>query len=378
MHREILPGVIFSPARLAIDLAEGLQAGGAQVTLFTPGPVETSVTNETADLSLFEKELGARGDTYLELLKKHPFTFVTLARQVQSEIVARAYQMANNGDLDIVHIYTNEEDIALPFASLCSKPVVFTHHDPFNFLVKYKSVFPKYKRCNWISMSLAQRAAMPPDTNWLANISHGLPKDLYNFEPSGRDYIAYLGRIIEPKGVHVAIQAVKEYNRQAARPVSLKIAGKHYAGYKKDVYWQTKIQPEIDGHAVQYAGYIKETSAKQAFLGGAKLLMVPSLFDEPFGMVMIEAMACGTPVLGLGSGAIPEVIEDGRSGIVAAKVLDPAGRLDETATANALAAAIPRAAKISRQSARQAFERRFTTEHMCADHLAAYRKLVIG
>jgi hypothetical protein len=112
MQDKILPNVIFSPGKLVLDLAEGLQAQGHDVTLFTPGPITTSVKNETADLSLFQQELDVRGDSYMDLLKKHPFTFVTLSRQVQSEIIAKAYKMANDNELDIVHIYMNEEDIA--------------------------------------------------------------------------------------------------------------------------------------------------------------------------------------------------------------------------------------------------------------------------
>src|SRR5690349_12223403 len=102
MHEDILPNVIFSPGSLALDLANGLAAQGVEVTLFTPGPVSTSANNIVADLSYFENELSLRGDTYIELLKKHPFTFITLARQVQSEIIARAYEMANNDELDII------------------------------------------------------------------------------------------------------------------------------------------------------------------------------------------------------------------------------------------------------------------------------------
>jgi hypothetical protein len=124
MQDSIMPHVIFSPGKLAIDLAENLQKLQQEVTLFTPGPVSTSVNNQIADLSLFQKELDVRGDNYMDLLKKHPFTFVTLARQVQGEIIARAYEMANKGELDIVHVYMNEEDIALYFADLCTKPVV--------------------------------------------------------------------------------------------------------------------------------------------------------------------------------------------------------------------------------------------------------------
>ncbi|HSD55973.1 MAG TPA: glycosyltransferase [Candidatus Saccharimonadales bacterium] len=375
MHRDILPNVIFAPAKLALDLSEGLQKEGAEVTLFSPGPIDTTVQNITADLSYFEKELAGRGDTYIDLLKKHAFTFVTLARQVQSEIIAKAFDMANRGELDIVHIYTNEEDTALPFAKLCSKPVVFTHHDPFNFLVKYKNVFPKYKDLNWISMSHAQRSGMPKDTNWVGNIYHGIDKNLYTpVEKPSNDYFAYLGRIIEPKGVHLAIAAVKQYNQTASKPLRLKIAGKHYAGHKKDTYWQEKIVPELDDPNIEYVGFIGDATAKQEFLGNAKALVVPSIFDEPFGMVMIEALACGTPIVGLASGAIPEVIDDTITGCVVQKRMSE-NNIDESATTQSLKDALYQVAKADRTSCRRAFEQRFTAEDMSKQHMNIYQLL---
>lgn len=376
MHREILPSVIFSPAKLALDLVDGLQQVGAEVMLFSPGPVDTTASNITADLSHFEHELSLRGDTYIDLLKKHPFTFITLARQVQSELIAKAYGMANDDELDIVHIYTNEEDIALPFAQLCTKPVVFTHHDPFNFLVKYKNVFPKYKSLNWVSMSYAQRKTMPNSTNWVGNIYHGMPAD--QLEPATNPaggYAAYLGRIIQPKGVHLAIQAIKLYNQTSNHPLQLKIAGKHYAGHKKDTYWQEIVEPLIDGKEVQYVGFVDSMKAKQVFLANAELTIVPSIFPEPFGLVAIESLACGTPVVGLASGAIPEVIKHGETGIVVDKVYAPNGELDEKATAEKLAIALGEVPSIDRKACRQGFETRFTAKRMCAEHFAMYKSL---
>ncbi len=365
MQRELLPRVIFSPGKLAIGLAEGVSALGAGVVLFSPGPVDTIVRNITADLSYFERELAGRGDGYIDLLKKHPLTFITLARQVQAELVARAYDMANRGELDVVHIYTNEEDIALPFAKLCRKSVVLTHHDPFNFLVKYKTVFPKYAGLNWISTSLAQRRGMPTDTNWVGNVYHGLDPGEFapNFGPPG-DYVAYLGRIIEPKGVHLAIAAARRAG------VKLKIAGKHYAGAAKDVYWQERVAPQIDGVNVEYVGFIGDNAGKQAFLGNARALVVPSTFEEPFGMVMIEAMACGTPVIGLDSGAIGEVVRNGKTGFVVRK------SSEEAATAADLGTAIGRASEIDRRACRADFEARFTLPRMAQEHLGIYEKLV--
>jgi glycosyltransferase involved in cell wall biosynthesis len=376
MHREILPAVIFSPAKLALTLATGLQDLGAEITVFSPGPIDVPSKNITADLSLFEQELAGRGDSYLDLLKKHPFTFVTLARQVQSELIARAYAMANAGELDIVHIYTNEEDIALPFAQLCQKPVVFTHHDPFNFLVKYKNVFPKYAHLNWISMSCAQRRGMPAQTNWVGNIYHGLSEPLLHpVENPTNDYVAYLGRIIEPKGVHIAIAAVLDYNRRnPSAPLRLKIAGKHYAGHAKDSYWQEQIEPQIDSQIIEYVGFVNTPEDKREFLGNARALIVPSLFDEPFGMVSIEALACGTPVIGLDSGAIPEVITDSITGFVVSKIRTD-DIIDSEQTAAALADAIQKTHTIDRDICRSDYEERFTAERMCADHLAVYTNL---
>lgn len=371
LHQDILDEVIFSPGHLALSLAKNLSQH-CDVTLYSPGPAKTSVKNITADLSYFENELALRRDTYTDLLRKHPFTFVTLARQVQSELLAKAFESANNDELDIVHIYTNEEDIALPFSKLCQKPVVFTHHDPFNFSVKYKNVFPKYKERNWISLSYAQRSTMPIDTHWVANIYHGIDKNTFRVpDTEKRQYIAYLGRIIEPKGVHLAIQAVQKFNNKYPnRKVTLKIAGKHYSDQSNDSYWHSEIEPLL-GNDIEYVGYIKENSDKQKFLQGAKALIIPSLFDEPFGMVMIEALACGTPLIGLDSGAIPEVIQDSKNGYVVHK------NKDTHKTVDGLAQAISKIETISSDYCRNDFEERFTSSRMAIEHLATYQKLTL-
>ena len=370
MHKDILPGVIFSPGHLALSLADQLMKMNCDVTIFSPGPVDTSADNITADLSLFQQELDARGDTYIDLLRKHPMTFVTLARQVQSELIAKAYGLANEGLFDIVHVYTNEEEIALSFAGLCRKPVVFTHHDPFNFLIKYKNNFPKYKHLNWISMSYSQRSGMPEDTNWIGNIYHGLkdPSLYPEAEPKG-DYAAYLGRIIQPKGVHLAISAVKKYNETTGGSLKLKIAGKHYAEKSKDAYWRTQIEPEL-GETVEYVGFIASSEAKREFLGNARALLVPSLFEEPFGMVTLESFACATPVIALNSGALSEVIEHGETGFIVEK------SESETVMVEGLVRALQDIDKINPDDCRLAYENQFSLENMAKQHKGLYEKVI--
>lgn len=361
IKNDILPHVIFSPGRLALDMTNEMQDQGADVTLFTPGYADTKLRNITADLLYFDQELKGRGDTYMDLLKKHPFTFITLARQVQSELIAKAYEMANAGEFDVVHVYTNEEDTALPFAKFCRVPVVFTHHDPFNFLVKYKNLFPKYKHLNWISMSYAQRAGMPEGTNWVGNIYHGLRLDEWQPRLDGdSDYVAYLGRIVEPKGVHHAIAAITKYNQTAAKPLKLKIAGKHYSGHSKDTYWQEMIEPHLSGF-IEYVGHISDHEAKNEFLARAKALLVPSTFNEPFGMVTIESLACGTPVIGSPHGATPEIIEENVTGFV----INPED----------MANTIGKIDMINRQACRESAKRRFTLERMALEHLSLYTNI---
>lgn len=374
MHREILSSVIFSPGFLAMSLAKNLSSlDGIEVTLFSPGPVDTTVTNISADLSLFEEELAGRGDSYTDLLRKHPFTFVSLARQVQSELIAKAYDLANKGEFDIVHIYTNEEELGMAFASLCQVPVVFTHHDPFNFLIRYKSVMPKYKHLNWLSVSDAQRQSMPEDTNWLGTIYHGIdePELMPVDNPTG-DYFAYLGRIVEPKGVHLAIQAVKKFNLTAKEPIKLKLAGKHYGSGENDSYWADKIEPELGG-LIEYVGFIDNSSDKREFLGNAKALIVPSLFDEPFGVVSIESMACGTPVVALDSGALSEVIDNGKTGFVISKGDYP---LNEDAIISDMTNKLQGVDSLSRGVCRESYQSRFTAQMMASQHLDAYRRLL--
>lgn len=382
MQNDILPNVIFSPGELALGLADSLVDLGVEVTLFSAGSVTTKAKNVTADLSFFQEELVRRGDTYLDLLKKHPLTFITLARQAQAALVAQAYELANKDQFDLIHIYTNEEDIALPFAQFCKKPVVFTHHDPFNFLVGYRNTFPKYKHLNWLAISNNQRLGMPEDTNWVGTIELGLNEtDWPKQSHAKEDYLAYIGRIIEPKGVELAIEAVQLYNQTAKTPLKLKIAGKHYASSAKNSYWEKVIKPKLADSNIEYVGFISSRLAKQAFLSKAQALLIPSLFAEPFGLVMPEALACGTPLIGLDSGAIPDVIEEGVTGFVIKKQFN--NRVAEHREPNlshetieAMAAAIGRIAKLTPEDCRRAFINRFTMKRMATKHLEAYQKLV--
>ncbi len=393
-HQDILPDVIFSPGELVISLVNNLARLGEEVSIFSPGPIDkllpnnTHVKNITVDLSLFEQELKNRGDNYLDLLMKHPLTFITLARQVQTELISKAFTLANQDQFDLVHIWCNEEEQALAMATLCHKPVVFNHHEPFNFLARYRAIFPKYLHLNWISFSKAQRTTFicEKKVNWVGNVYHGLETDAYQFSNKPGDYLLYMGRIIKPKGVHYAIEVAKKTG------IKLKIVGKHYAGHSKDRYWQEFIQPEIDGEKIEYLGFIKDSGEKQQLYAGAKALLVPSTWQEPFGLVMIEAMACGTPVIGFDQGAVPEVIKDEVSGYVvkyltekrvvkADKLMDQDWhqlQKDKQFQENVekMTKAVIKINNINRASCRSEFEKRFSANKMAEGYRQIYLQLL--
>jgi glycosyltransferase involved in cell wall biosynthesis len=221
-------------------------------------------------------------------------------------------------------------------------------------------LIPLYKRfpdIPLVSISDAQRLPMPP-VNWKGTVYHGLQRNVLPFteHPNG-GYLAFLGRISPEKRPDRAIKIA------AHAGMPLKIAAK--VDKADHDYWDDEISPMIANHRnVEYVGEINEHQ-KADFLGNASALLFPIDWPEPFGLVMIEAMACGTPVLAFRSGSVPEVIDNGVSGVI----VDTFPEAVE---------AVERVVKLDRSRVRATFERRFTSERMANDYLGIYRSLVEG
>ncbi len=204
-----------------------------------------------------------------------------------------------------------------------------------------------------VSISDHQRRPCP-NWRWLATVPHGLPADLCRFSPGpGDGYLAFLGRICPEKQPDQAI----EIARRAGLP--LKIAAK--VDRVDQAYFDEVIRPLLNDPLVEYVGEIGDRD-KAEFLGGARALLFPIAWPEPFGLVMIEAMACGTPVVAYRCGSVPEVLEDGVTGFV---VADVAGAI----------AALGQLDRLDRSLIRARFEHRFTAERMASDYLALYASL---
>ena len=208
-------------------------------------------------------------------------------------LISRCYGQAKN--TDIIHAHFNISNLF--YADLVDKPTIQSIHSPIT--PEQKIILENFKSRRFISFSLAQRKQMP-ELNWIANIYHGVDTKIFAFNPEPQDYFLYLGRLTEEKGIHLAIEAAKAAN------VPLVIAGRSYLS---EGYWHSQIEPHIDGKMVSYVGEA-DFNKKIDLLKNAKALFFPTQYDEIFGLVMIEAMACGTPVIGWNNGSVPEIIQD--------------------------------------------------------------------
>lgn len=202
-----------------------------------------------------------------------------------------------------------------------------------------------------VSISDAQRKPISW-ANWYATVYHGLPKDLYGLHQNSGTYLAFLGRIAPEKRPDHAIELAKRVG------IPLRIAAK--VDPMDQAYFHREIEPLLSDPLIEYLGEITDTE-KNEFLGHAMALVCPYDWPEPFGLVLIEALACGTPVLAYRRGSIPEIIEDSVTGFVCEGI-------DE------MTAAIQRIPEIDRRRCRRTFEQRFSVERMAHDYLRVYEQ----
>jgi len=220
-------------------------------------------------------------------------------------------------------------------------------------LPEHQPVFDTFSDAPVISISNSQRRPLP-QARWIKTIHHGLPERLLMPQSAKPSYFAFLGRVAPEKRLDTAIRISRHCG------VPLKVAAKIDRA-DRDYYDET-IKPMMNSPFVEYVGEINDHE-KSAFLSGAIALLVPIDWPEPFGLVMIEAMACGTPVIAFNRGSVSEIIEDGLTGFI---VEDTAGAIG----------AVDRLSHLSRKAIRQRFEQRFTAKRMALDYLAAYRELM--
>ena len=325
---EAVPPKLYGGTERVVSwLAEELVKLGHRVTLFASNGSETA--GELAVCA--PQSLRPAG------IRDHLGSTLAMLREVRR----RAAQF------DIIHFHIDLLPQAM-FHDLAHKCLVTLHGrlDLPDALPLYRA----YPEMPLVSISNAQRRPMPPNVDWLATIPHGLGPHVCPFYPDGGTYLAFLGRISPEKRPDRAIEIAKRAG------IPLKLAAKVDAIDLE--YFETEIEPLLDHPLIEFIGEIDETQ-KSEFLGKARALLFPIDWPEPFGLVMIEAMSAGTPVIAWRNGSVPEVITDGVSGWI-------------VDSADAAVAATREAASMDRRKVRAEFERRFTAGRMAADYIEVY------
>jgi glycosyltransferase involved in cell wall biosynthesis len=332
LYEAVPPTLYGGTERVVSLLTEELVRRGHDVTLFASGD---SVT--TAHLMAVSKRALRLDGTSRELLAAE------IIRQL--DLV-----FGNAGDFDLIHCHVDY--LAYPFSGLVTTPTLHTVHGRLD-LAYLTPVYRQFTHVPLVSISDAQRVPLAGvGVTWAGTVHHGLAPERFAFSPEPGGDLAFLGRLSPEKQPDVAIEVAK----RAGLP--LRIAAKVDAADRE--YFERVVAPLLDDPLIEFIGEIGEGD-KAAFLGGARALLFPIDWPEPFGLVMIEALACGTPVVARPCGSVPEVVRPGVSGFIGDTVTD-------------LVDAVKRIDTIDRARCRRDFERRFSVSRMVDGYEALYRR----
>lgn len=311
------------------ELAGGLRQQGVDVTVYTIG--ESTIETRTRWLYPCSQWPPLHGE--LECTLK--------ALNHSSWAVAEAA-----GEMDIIH---GNSAPALSFSRFVDVPMVHTIHHTYD--PAYAEFYESVPEVSYVAISNAQRSKLRMPR--MRTIHHGINPTLYQVGTKKREYLSFLGRIAPPKGTHLAIEVA----RKAGIP--LKIAGEIQPAYAD--YWETMVKPQIDGTFIEYVGEVG-LPEKIQLLANSVAMLFPIQWDEPFGLVLIESMACGTPVLAMPGGSVLEIVKEGVSGCVRPTT-------DELAQCAANLDLQP-------EAVRAYMEKFFSVERMTRDYISLYTEIL--
>lgn len=317
--------------RVVYHLTEALVARGHDVTLFASGDSRTSARLVPVVPKALWHDPSVR-----DVIAPHV--------RMHAEVFARA------AEFDVIH--NHNDYFAFPYIDRSPAPVVTTMHGRCD-LPELQELLRVFTEAPLVSISHAQKACAP-DANWIGTVHHGLPVERYRFDPDGGEGLVFLGRISPEKAPHVAIDVA------VAAGLPLTIAARIDPADR--AYFEREVAPRLDHPLVRFVGQVDDTE-KQRLLGSARALILPLDWPEPFGLVTIEAMACGTPVIARPLGSAPELIVDGVTGFLAD-------------SREALIAAAREADRLDRIACRRHVETHFSVATMAERYERLYRRLV--
>lgn len=333
--------------RVVYTLTEELVRRGHDVTLFASGDSITSAKLESGhpialrEALVADKALAPGLRQGISTAAGNPPTLHMLGR-----LFKRAHEF------DIIHDHI---DMAtLPFAELCETPVVMTIHG--NIAPEALPLYKEFKRPYQVAISKSLQAAQPPELNYAGVVYNGLSMEHYPFKEEPGKYLLFVGRICREKGTHLAIKVAKRLN------LPLIIAAKIEQVEQDKRYYRELIKPELGGD-ITWIGEVDEAKRNE-LMAGALCLLHPITWPEPFGLTLIETMACGTPVVAFRKGSIPEIIEHGKTGFVVDKLNQMVGAVQQLGT-------------IDRAYCREYALKTFNAQTMTDGYEAIYKKVIM-
>jgi glycosyltransferase involved in cell wall biosynthesis len=336
--------IFYAPLWIAYWVAEGLAKRGHKVFYF--GSKESKL--KYAKLISFGIPAIKYNKKVSELIK-NPYLNEKVVNFYEQLFVSKIYQMAKKENFDIIHIHPYRR--CINFAPFAKIPTVITIHDPIEGLAKHMLSFTKeIPQIFLISISNAQRKPLS-NLNYAATVYNGIDIKNFKFNQKPKDYFVAAGRFVPEKGIDLAILAARKAK------IKLKLAG----GPAKGEYWEKKIKPFL-GKNIEYVGML-DYSKIGDFYGKAKGLLYPHRWQEPFGLIFIEAMACGTPVIAFKRGSAPEIIKDGKTGFLVKNLDEMVRKIKEIE-------------KIDRKECRRLVEEKFTIERMVENYEKVFYQIL--
>lgn len=372
--------MIFAPRDLVVALADGLVDKGHAVFLFASHDTQTKATLIPGDEQLLLHDYTEDKIKSTSTERYRWASFYAVKRNYEMDLTERCYKMALDNKLDVVHSY--HDTLAHFFDELTGFPTIYTLHDPIStneISVNYW-LSQKFSHHKYVSISNTFRNHPTIKLNFVDTVYHGIKFDLKPIATSNGEYLACMGRMVKEKGIDQAIDAAIQTH------IPLKIATSKWEENKNLPYFKDVIELKIKNtDLVSFTGFMAG-EAKEEFLNHARCFLFPIQWEEPFGLVMIEAMATGTPVIAYNRGSVAEIVKDGVTGFI----IDPGYGVPRLVSPDdndsrwiikkrgieGLVEAIRRIGEIDRLGCRRHVEQNFTIEKMIEGYEKVYQKVM--
>lgn len=366
-------GRIFAPGDLARQLVAGLVVRGHRVEWFSASEEPRGATVTPGDTNLLKKNLQVRVFQDISPEMKDKMSLYGTKMYYELDLVSRAYQAAKEGKVDIIHVFHSFGYFAHFFQELTGVPTLYTLHDPIptNDMLE-QWLFERFPTHKYISISDRQRSTL--GAHFLVTVYNGIDTSKFPFHPTPGAGLVSVGRMIPDKGQDIAITVAKTVG------MPLVIASWITDNVKKSAYYVEKIAPFIDGKDIVVSSLMQGESLAKTYQM-AKALIFPIQWEEPFGLVMTEAMSCGTPVIAYNRGSVSEIVKDGVTGfIIDPDDTDRPGKgswIIKKQGMEGLVEAVKRIGEIDRSACRKHVEEHFSLDTMVAGYERAYQAALL-